>query len=264
MAEYLSFLETTLSAAADAALGFFGKVVPGYKDDDADQVVTEADLAIGRSIITEITRVFPADGVINEEDGDVRGTSAITWVVDPIDGSANFAAGSPLYGVMIGVLRGGTPVAGGVALPAFGEVYLAESGSGVIRNGAALAPDHGQDLSTALVAYGVDVHGTTRTHQDFASLRAVSAHCQGLRMSNSVFDAVMVATGVYGAFLHRNCRIWDCVAPQILVEEAGGRFTDIHGTPLDYDAPATKRAHVYTVLAAAPRLHRPILEVLPP
>ncbi|WP_216206516.1 inositol monophosphatase family protein [Amycolatopsis aidingensis] len=259
MTGHAEFLGQVLTESAATARDYFGRVEPGRKGPNGADVVTEADLAIGAAIVRAIGSAFPTDGVVEEETGVLGGTSDTVWVVDPIDGTANFAAGSPLYGVMVGVLRDGAPVAGGVALPAFGELYLAERGAGAHRDGVPLTRAHRGELSESLVAYGIDLDEPARTRRDLATIAAIAEHCQGLRMSNSVFDLIMVATGAYGAFLHRHSQIWDCVAPQVVLTEAGVRCSDFAGAPLDYRDPQARAGQDFAMLAAAPRLHGRLL-----
>lgn len=261
MNSYTDFLGELLPEAAELATNFSGRVNPTVKDDDGDQVVTEADLAVGSMLSDAIARSFPKDGIIEEESGARRGSSGTTWVIDPIDGTANFAAGSPLYAVMAGVLSEGEVVAGGIALPAFGELYLAERGSGTTRDGVLLPPVRRTGLDSALVAYGIDVHNHRATRHDLAALGLIGSRCRGLRMSNSAYDLIMVSSGVYGGYLHRSCRIWDCVAPQIVVQEAGGAYTDFRGRPVDYSAPFNRTAEDISVIAGAPGAHRELVEL---
>lgn len=259
MSGYGEFLTSAVSEASGLAAELAGAVEATVKE-DPDQVLTEADLAVGTLLGRAIERAYPRDGLIDEELGVRPGDSGTTWLVDPIDGTANFAAGSPLYAVLVGVLRGGEPVAGAVALPAFGELYVAERGAGVRCNGKVVAPSPRAALSSSLVAYGIDVHDRDRVRTDLRALDSLSASCRGLRMANSAFDLVQVALGVYGGYVHRNCRIWDCVAPQILVEESGGCCTDVYGERLVHDDPASRVQDVYSVVAGAPGVHGELLD----
>lgn len=108
---YQTFLESLLKDAGSLAMTFPPRMASRIKNTDANQVVTAADMAIGSQIKSRIQEKFPHDSVIDEESGAVRGTSPITWIIDPIDGTSNFAVGSPLFGVMVGVLEHGKPVA---------------------------------------------------------------------------------------------------------------------------------------------------------
>lgn len=258
---YSTFLEYALEDAAKMAMTFPRQVPSRIKNADVNQVVTPADFAIGSLIKRRIREQFPADSLIDEESGTVHGTSPVTWVIDPIDGTSNFAAGSPLFGVMVGVLEHDRPVAGGVALPALSETYVAEKGQGAYRNGSRLAIEADSDLSQQLIAYGMDIH-PSEIMLDCRILAGIAPRCRGVRMSNSIFDCMMVATGTYGAFAHRRNRIWDCVAAHIIIEEAGGIFSAIDGSKPDYTNPLTRDTDVFSILACGPAFHEILVNTI--
>jgi len=260
---YLEFLEPVLEDAGDLALSFPPRPAVQVKDADVNQVVTPADLAVGDLIRQRIRRRYPEDGIIDEETGAVAGTSAVTWVVDPIDGTSNFAAGSPLYGVMVGVLDHGRPVAGGVALPALSQTYLAAAGQGAYLDGSRLRMEPRGPLGGELVAYGMDIH-PDELALDCRIMSEVATRCRGIRMSNSIFDCMMVAKGVYGAFLHRRNRIWDCVAGQVVIQEAGGTFSAMDGRPIDYQDPLVRLEETFSILACPPEFHDAVTAVTTP
>lgn len=251
---YLPFLESLLTDAGRLARSFPARMPVQVKDADLNQVVTEADMAIGDRIRQRIRDKYPVDSILDEEAGAIPGTSSVTWVVDPIDGTANFAVGSPLFGVMVGVLDHGEPVAGGVSLPALAETYLAEAGHGAYLDGVRLRIRSDGDLSRQLVAYGMDIH-PAEVALDCRLLSGIATHCGGIRMSNSIFDCMLVAKGAYGMFMHRHNRIWDCVAAQVIIQEAGGTFSAIEGRAIDYTDPLTRSEENFTMLACAPPFH---------
>jgi myo-inositol-1(or 4)-monophosphatase len=256
---YLTFLESLLNDAGKLAMSFPQRMPASIKNADVNQVVTAADTAVGNRIRSRIRETFPRDSVIDEESGTVRGTSPVTWIIDPIDGSSNFAAGSPLYGVMVGVLAHDEPIAGGVALPALSETYVAEKGQGAYCNANVLKIEEDGDLTQELVAYGMDIY-PAELALDCRILAGVASRCRGIRMSNSIFDCMMVAKGVYGGFMHRRNRIWDCVAPHMIVEEAGGVFSAMDGRALDYTNPLAKTSAVFSILACGPVFHETIVD----
>jgi myo-inositol-1(or 4)-monophosphatase len=250
----LEFLESLLEEAGKLAMSFPSRMSGRVKHADPNQVVTEADVAIGDLMRQRIRDEHPHDSIIDEEHGAVAGTSARTWVVDPVDGTANFAAGSPLFGVMVGVLEHGEPVAGGVALPALSETYVAEVGKGAYLDGTRLTIEQAGDLSQRLVAYGMDIH-PSEVALDCRMLSGIATLCRGIRMSNSIVDCMMVAKGVYAAFMHRRNHIWDCVAPHVIVQEAGGSFSAMDGRAIDYRDPLTRTEENFSILACGPQFH---------
>ncbi|MDO1444693.1 inositol monophosphatase [Rhodocytophaga aerolata] len=261
---YTNFLNQTLALVSGIATRNFGKVATTIKTGDNNQVLTQTDLEIGQKIIESIEKSFPTHNIIDEEAGVLDKGSAFTWVVDPIDGTSNFANGIPTYGIMIGLLEDATPIASGIALPAFGEMYIAEKNKGAYCNGQKLAVTEQNNLLAALVAYGVDGHqeNPTLTYTECRLLAEIVLRIRNLRCSNSVFDLAMLARGSYGAVLNRTSRIWDNVAIHILVEEAGGKYTDFFGKPMDYTNPLTKDKLNYTFCAAAPLLHEQLQQII--
>ncbi|WP_051385500.1 inositol monophosphatase family protein [Actinokineospora inagensis] len=227
--------------------------VVGTHPGDRNQVVTAADLQVDAALTGLIRAEFPGSAIVSEEAEPVEG-DGLTWIVDPIDGTSNFAAGSPLYGSMLAAVRDGVVVAGGIVLPAFDELYTAAVGEGAFLGDERLRLTPGESLVDELVAYGIDVGSPESIAPDLALFTGLAGSCRGIRSSNSVFDAVMVARGAYGALLHRGMRIWDIAPIAVLVTEAGGECTNLDGTPLRFDSPTKRHNDVYAVRCARPGL----------
>ncbi len=262
--EYREFLERVLKEVSGIANEKFGKVSGTTKAGDNNQVLTEADLEIGKYIISEIEKEFPTHNIIDEEAGVIDKKSDFTWVVDPIDGTSNFANGVPLYGIYLGLLKEDKPIAGGIALPYFNEIYSAEKGSGAMRNGNQVHTTKEEDLKNVLVAYGIDGHPE---ESDFVEkegrlMMNIVLGIRNLRTSNSPFDGAMVARGDYGAWLCRSSKIWDNVALQVVLEEAGATYTDFYGKEIDYSNPLGKTKENFTYCAASPKIHKQLQEII--
>lgn len=253
-ASLLEIISDCLRAAADEARRRAGDLAVAVKSADRNQVVTDADVAIGRMTVDRIRRHCPEDTVVEEESGVLSGTSARTWVVDPIDGTSNYATGSPLYGSMIAVLDEGRVTAAGVVLPAFDETYLAVAGGGVLRNGVALPPARPRPMAEHLLAYGMDIDDGDAMAVDWRLLRNLVPGVLGVRMSNSVYDAVQVARGVYGAYVHRGLQLWDVAPIELLIVEAGGACATLDGRPLRYPVghPGEVGTLTYAAVLSAP------------
>lgn len=261
---YTDFLRNTLQQTIEIASRQFGRVSGTSKADDNNQVLTETDLEIGRTIIAAIQQSFADHNIIDEEAGIIDKHSRFTWVVDPIDGTSNFANGIPTYGIMIGLLEDDLPIAGGLALPAFSQIYVAEKGKGATCNGQPIHVTAQKDLLSCLVAYGIDGHqeDPSLTLEECQTLAKLVLGIRNLRSSNSVFDIAMLVTGKYGAALNRTSKIWDNVAQQIVIEEAGGVYTSFDGERMDYTQPLTKAQQNFTYCAAAPELHAQVQKLL--
>lgn len=253
-----------MQEANTLAMQFFGNVSASVKPDDNNQVLTEADLAIGKLLVEKSKSTFPTFNIIDEEAGVIDNGSDYTVVIDPIDGTSNFANALPFFGVFIGILRHSTPVAGAIGLPAFGDIYTAEKGKGAFRNGEPLHVGDVNELKNALVAYGIDGHQERpdSTHAEIRLLGDIVLAVRNLRSSNSAFDIAAVADGRYGLFLNQTTKIWDNVAAHIVIEEAGGLYTDFWGNPIDYTDALARAQDNYTVCAGAPAFHTAVQRII--
>lgn len=262
--EYKKFIVGALEDASKIALKYFGKVSGVTKPEDNNQVLTTADLAIGKKIISLIQKKYPAHNIIDEEAGVIDNKSEFTWVIDPIDGTSNFAEGVPNYGIILGLLKDGAPIAGGVALPPFNEIYFAEKNCGAFCNNKKVLVSKETKLLSSLLVYKIDGHreNPEKTREECGLLADIVLNIRNLRISGSVFDAAMVAKGKFGAYLNLTSKIWDNVGAHILIEEAGGVYTDFFGKPMDYSNPVSRSEQNFTWCATTPELHKQIQEII--
>jgi myo-inositol-1(or 4)-monophosphatase len=264
---YLEFLETELRKAAITALSLSGKVKPTTKPGDNNQVLTEADLAIGEQLVSAVRAQYPTHNVVDEEAGAIKNGSEYTWVIDPVEATSNFAAGLADYGIMVGLLHGRTPIAGGIIVPAHGRLYLAEKGKGATCNGKSIHAGEETDLTKVLVSFGIDSHGDNPdlTIRECRLLADVVLGCRNIRNSGcEAVDPMMVAEGRLGGRVNLASKIWDNVGPQIIAEEAGVVWTGIDGAPLDYADPTQKLDQNYAYIAAPQALHSALLRITKP
>lgn len=263
--DYQAFITQTLQEAAAIAKNNFGKISSiSTKTGDNNQVLTATDLAIGKQIVQKIEAAYPDHNIIDEEAGVIDKQSQFTWVVDPIDGTSNFANGLPAYGIMIGLLENNQAIAGGVVLPAFDQLYVAQKNQGAFCNGQKIKVTSETKLLFSLVAYGIDGHqeNPERTIKETAVLAQIILNIRNLRTTNSAYDMVQVAAGRYGVFLNQTTKIWDNVAIQPIIEEAGGIVTDFWGKPMNYENALTKSQENFTICAGSPALHQQIQEIV--
>lgn len=259
-------LATALECAESAGrllMKHFGHVRDIRIKDSRSSIVTEADLAADHLIRTLLQAAFPDHNLLTEESGFTDRGSAFTWVVDPLDGTSNFAAGLPWFGVMISALEHGSPVAAVMVLPAENLIYTAERGQGAHCNGRPVQVANVKDLSQVLCGFGLDAAGSLEDslHQGRTLARLVQ-EVRNLRSTNSLMDFACTIDGRLGALVNFHTMIWDIAAPALILEEAGGIMTDLHGEPLNLaiDADAPRRSHA--VAAAPPALHRQLLRLL--
>lgn len=249
--------------AGVSLLADFGTEVSiGHKGDNSN-IVTAADLRSEKLIVEGIRKNFPHHSIIAEETGCDLRQSEYTWVVDPLDGTSNFAAGIPWFGVLIGVLKGKHPIAGVLYTPANGDLYVAESGAGAYKNGERIFVTQEQSLANVLWAYGMDGGiSDIEAAQNVAILAHLLRRVRNVRATNSLVDAAYTADGRLGGMLNQSTRIWDIAAPMLLIQEAGGSYTDIHGQQLELDISATASSREYAVLAGGKSLHAEVAEIV--
>jgi myo-inositol-1(or 4)-monophosphatase len=218
-------------------------------------LVTEMDARAEALILGRLRESFPGDAILSEEAGASAGTSERRWIVDPLDGTTNYAHGLPLFAVSIALEVRGVAVLGVVHDPVHGELYVAERGAGAFVNERKLAVSRAATLEESLLVTGFpyDIRVTKDTN-----LREYEAFCmraRGVRrMGSAVLYLAWVAAGRLDGYWELRTGPWDVAAGSVLVEEAGGRVTSIDGTPLDLDRPA--------VLASNGIIHEEMLEVL--
>lgn len=191
-------------------------------------IVTEADREVEALIRARLTAARPADGFLGEESGAERGESDVTWVVDPIDGTVNYAYGIPHYAVSIAAVTGEpdpeqwTAQAGVVFAPAIAELFRAARGSGAWLGADRLAVSRTTDAG-ALVATGFGYDPATHAG-DLERVRAVMPLARDLRRAGAAsLDLAYVAAGRLDGYFERGLHPWDHAAGALLVTEAGGR-----------------------------------------
>ena len=191
-------------------------------------IVTEADREVEALIRARLTAARPADGFLGEESGAERGESDVTWVVDPIDGTVNYAYGIPHYAVSIAAVTGEpdpeqwTAQAGVVFAPAIAELFRAARGSGAWLGADRLAVSRPTDAG-ALIATGFGYDPATHAG-DLERVRIVMPLARDLRRAGAAsLDLAYVAAGRLDGYFERGLHPWDHAAGALLVTEAGGR-----------------------------------------
>ncbi|MBI2962499.1 MAG: inositol monophosphatase [Deltaproteobacteria bacterium] len=219
----------------------------------AVDLVTDVDRACETAILVEIGRAFPAHAVLAEESG-ARGDHEFLWIVDPLDGTTNFAHGYPQVSVSIALRRGAETVLGLVYDPLREETFTAWHGRGAFLNGRRLRVSRTRRLEASLLASGFPYD--RREHADFylSFFKAFLLRAQGIRRAGSAaLDLCWVAAGRVDGFWEWKLKPWDTAAGALVVEEAGGRASDFRGGSFDPFAAET--------LASNGRIHEGMVRV---
>ncbi|MGL6040263.1 MAG: inositol monophosphatase family protein [Deefgea sp.] len=230
---------------------------------DISNIVTVADTHAEQIIVTGLRQRFPSHSIISEEIGSDLRPSEYTWVVDPLDGTSNYAAGIPWFGVLIALFRGSEPILAVLHTPVNGDVYVAEKGSGAQRNGQRIRVSDETELRNVLWAYGMDAQSNLdASERDIRLLTQLLQHVRNVRATNSLIDAAYTADGRLGGMLNQSTRVWDIAAPMLLIQEAGGLYTASNGAPLKFDLSVSAPEQIYAVLAGAPLIHGAVAELV--
>jgi len=220
----------------------------------AIDLVTEVDRASEREVLSVLEAAFPDHAILAEESGAKRDNEHL-WVVDPLDGTTNFAHGYPQVSITIALRRAGETILGVVLDPIRQELFLARKGGGATLNSERLEVSGTSTLASSLLATGFPYDG--REHADFylGFFKAFMLRTQGIRRAGSAaLDLCWVAAGRVDGFWEFKLKPWDTAAGVLIVEEAGGRASGFRGKPFDPFGQET--------LATNGRIHAEMLDVL--
>jgi len=256
-------LKAALKRGGESLMDHLGRTSEATVKESISSVVTEADLASEKVILEALQSGSGIYNIISEESGYLDHGSGYTWVVDPLDGTSNFAAGLPWFGVIIALFEDQSPILGGMYLPVDQALYLTEAGGGSALNGKAIHPTASTDLSRQLLSYSFDFsEDREKTRSEMEIMARLSRKVRNIRSTNSLVDFCYVADGRLGAALNQTTRIWDIAVPWLMIREGGGEVTDIHGKGISFDLSADAMHRNYTILASGSGLHGAILKTI--
>jgi myo-inositol-1(or 4)-monophosphatase len=247
-------IQAALSAGAVLRHGFDTEFEIAAKE-GIQNLVTEYDNASEKNIIESIYKHFPDHAILAEESG-AKGKSPVTWIIDPLDGTVNFARNIPMFSISIAAAIDGEIVSGVVYQPMTQELFVAEKGKGTYLNGKRIFVSKIKQVEKSMMAtgfpYDVDKN-PLKCIDRFAAMQAKGVPLR--RLGSAALDLSYVAAGRFDAFWEVGLNPWDMAAGKLLVEEAGGKVTHWTGAPhkiFGYD----------TLLATNGPLHEKMLEHL--
>jgi myo-inositol-1(or 4)-monophosphatase len=218
-------------------------------------LVTEMDSRAEALIVDALRLAFPDDAILAEEGGSEPGRSGRRWIIDPLDGTTNYAHGIPIFAVSIGLEMDGRVAVGVIFDPNQGELFTAERGGGAFVNGERLAVSSAATLNESLLCTGFPYNVRETAENNFRQYTTFSLRTQGVRrMGSAVIYLAYVAAGRMDGYWELRLGPWDAAAGSLMVEEAGGRVTSVTGGALDLDAPS--------IIASNGRIHDEILRTL--
>lgn len=250
------FIQHIVKQAGLSIKNNFGSITTGTQKTSPRDIVTEADYEAEAILITAIRRKFPHHSILSEEAGSLPGSGEYTWIIDPLDGTANFAQQIPLFGVIVALAKGNVIQCGAIYDPIHDEFYYARKGQGSYCNGKSISVSTVRSLEDCTITIS-NVRDRTSVEQ-FAHWRSVFAlHTTYYRGYGSAAQTISaLACGRLDAYIMGGAYPWDIAAGALLVREAGGVITTLNGKRWSW------REHNQQIVAANPKLHRTIMHLL--
>lgn len=235
----MNLLDTAIEAARAAGQEIVKRLpqerdvrFKGFRD-----IVTDADLAAQEALVSIIHSRFPEHGILSEEGLEHGSDAGTIWVLDPLDGTTNYAHRYPCFSVSIGVVRGDEPVVGVVYDPLHDHVFCAERGAGAAMNGTRLRVSQTDQLIHALVSLDYAREPDSRVEQ-MAAMTHCSRYIHTFRsLGSAALSLCYVGAGWLEAYFHWTLYPWDVAAGSLILLEAGGSITDVNGQPWHYTLP---------------------------
>jgi len=232
-------LQTAVDAAHDAGRLLLQRysldrrvTIKGYRD-----IVTDADAAAEAVVLEHIRTRFPNHAILSEEAGSIGGDGGVTWVVDPLDGTTNYAHRMPAFAVSIGVLEEREPLLGVIYDPELDHTFTAERGRGVWLNGAPVGVSQIDEVRASLFSLDWG-HADADREQTLRYLERVAPLCGTIRaLGSATLALAYVAAGWLDAYLNLALKPWDTAAGCLMVAEGGGRCTAPDGAAYDVMRP---------------------------
>jgi myo-inositol-1(or 4)-monophosphatase len=252
LAHLAQVAERAARAGGDVVLAGFGGTSNNIREKAAGDWVSDVDTASEVAVRDSLEVGAPGIAFFGEESGGVR--APLGWLVDPLDGTANFLHGLPAVGVSVGLVQDGEPVVGVVHAPMLGDTYVATRGAGATRNGEPLAVST-RAPHQAIPATGFPFRRKDRVEAYLAVFGEAFSVVEDMRRVGAAsLDLAWTAAGVFDGFFELGLGPWDVAAGALLVREAGGVVTDWVGDPGAWLASGD-------ILAAPPSVHARLLEI---
>jgi myo-inositol-1(or 4)-monophosphatase len=236
-------LKNVIAVAQEAALkagkilreniGGTRKII--YKGDI--NLMTEMDMRSEREIVKTLSEAFPNHGIVAEEETDIQNDSGFTWIIDPLDGTTNYAHGYPCFSVSIALEQEGVIVAGIVYDPMREELFSAQKGQGAFMNGKKIYVSGIDTLMNSLLATGFPYDRKVSEKNNMNNFHDLLMASQEVRRDGSAaLDLCCVASGRFDGFWELKLKPWDIAAGSLIVSEAGGLVTDLSGKQFNLHA----------------------------
>ena len=255
--------EKILAVAREASLKAGSYLKKNYGDirrhevefKGAINLVTKHDRESQQIIYQLLKENFPHHSILSEEDLKVENEKELLWVIDPLDGTTNYAHSLPVFSVSIAFLQEGKPQVGVVYAPLLDEMFYAVKGNGAFLNGKRIAVSKEKDLGKSMLGTGFpyDLRESSRNNIDHFSKFLLKSRAIR-RMGSAAIDLAYTAAGRFDGFWELKLFPWDIAAAMLMVQEAGGKVTDFAGNPCD--------PFMRDIVASNSQIHEQMLQVI--
>jgi myo-inositol-1(or 4)-monophosphatase len=256
-------LQHALKEAGKILMENFGKISDFTVKESQSSIVTKTDVDSERKIMEIISNGFPNHNLLGEETGFKNQNSEFTWVVDPIDGTSNYAAGIPWFGIIICILKNFEPVVAGCYMPVQHHTYFAEKGKGASLNGKSISVSNETDLKNILAVYSLDFSDDPgKTEHEAKIIQRLVQKVRNLRSTNCLIDLCYTADGKFGAIINQSTKIWDIAGTGLIIEEAGGKVTDLKGNKFDFTLTESNYDRNFEIVGSNKLIHSEVIKLL--
>ena len=255
MTSYLKIAIQAARAAGKIQKRYCGRIHKiQFKSPNQLNLVTEVDRFCEKTVFSILRKKYPNYNLWGEESGQGKIQSKYTWLVDPLDGTTNYAHGYPFFCCSIALLKNSEPIAGVIYDALRDECFTATKGCGAFLNGKRLRVSKTKTLAESLVCTGF-AYRVLETHYNFDNFKRFVLKARGVRRDGSAaLNLAYLAAGRFDGFWERGVQAWDIAAGVLLIREAGGKVTDINGKPW--------RLLAENALASNGPIHKQIFEIL--
>lgn len=254
MSEYLKFAESIAREAGDVLLEYFHKEhVIDYKG--KIDIVTDVDHRSEELLMSRISAAFPDHDIVTEESAGKEGKGRARWIIDPIDGTTNYAQGFPFFCVSVALEIDGEIRIGVINSPLLGEVFVSERRKGAFLNGERISVSKTEELAKSFLATGFPYDIAQDPYNNINYFSGMALQSLAIRRAGSAaLDLAYVAAGRFDGFWELKLHPWDTAAGCLIVREAGGVISQISGDDYFLESP--------TILASNGKIHRQMIDAL--
>lgn len=249
-----TLIEATKAGAAEIQR-FFNTTFTISNKEGVNNLVTEADHAAETAILQVIKAAYPDHYILSEEAGEIVQDSSYKWIIDPIDGTVNFAHGIPLNCVSVAIEQNGVVILGAVYNPHLNEFFIAEKGKGATLNDKPIRVSSQTHAINACLVTGFPYTYISIPNGPLEIFeRFIRKGVPVRRLGSAAIDLCWVACGRFDGFYEHKLEAWDSAAGYLIVEEAGGTVTDFEGNPFS--------PYQHRILATNGKIHAEMLDVI--